>query len=123
MTEHYRTLQPRLRSAVLQFCSIHHQIYTSSGRLRTFHQEKDLRTRMHCKNTVVQYFTSIGKEHDHKGLFKLLKQWKNNHQSVAFLDLIAISMLMYFGAVLTALTLHVWVWRACSGHNIADLYG
>jgi hypothetical protein len=42
---------------------------------RTFYGEKDLRTKMHCKKIVVQYFTFLGKEHYHEGMFHLVKGW------------------------------------------------
>jgi hypothetical protein len=28
-----------------------------------------------CKKPVVLYFTTIGKEHNHEGIFKLVKRW------------------------------------------------
>jgi hypothetical protein len=30
---------------------------------------------MHCKKTVVQYFTSFEKEHYREGMVKLVKPW------------------------------------------------
>jgi hypothetical protein len=64
-----------------KFCRIHHivliqhhQISTSSSYSRTFYQEKDLRTKRIAR-TVVQYFTSLGKEPYCEGMFKLVKRW------------------------------------------------
>jgi hypothetical protein len=48
------------------------------GPFKNFLSRKSLRTKTHCKKTVVQYFTSLGKEHYLEGIFINLQ---NNEMS------------------------------------------
>jgi histone-lysine N-methyltransferase SETMAR len=44
------------------------------GPFMNFLSGKRFEDQMHCKKTVVQYFTSLRKEHYREGMFKLVKQ-------------------------------------------------